>query len=280
MGPYRDTVARKTLSADTADGRLGLEVEADLCRLSLGERQTVVIGARFVTLSRLGRRGKVSRRELPLGKARLYLARGFPGRELALWYQSPAGLIERLWGVRTRSLLDDGALAAVRDLDRLADAIAEMLARRGGGARGATELGRGQHRVLLVDEGERLVVHARPLFRERLRRVFEVARDGSLVLPGRKAEVRARFRSRFDVTAAGDRIRFVGEDGDEVAALYLPWVSPEDRVELARRFAELVDPAPRDAASARTVAPSVRRPRVVGLLRPGWPLPSSGIFNR
>jgi hypothetical protein len=46
------------------------------------------------------------------------------------------------------------------------------------------------------------------------------------------------------VTVSGDRIRFTGGDGRDLASLWLPWIAVEDRHELVRRFGELVDPAP------------------------------------
>jgi hypothetical protein len=89
-----------------------------------------------------------------------------------------------------------------------------------------------------------MIVFARPLFRERPRRVLEVGRDGSLVVPGRRGDRSARFESRAQVIVSGDRIRFTGGDGRDLVSLWLPWIALEDRHELVRRFGELVDPAP------------------------------------
>jgi hypothetical protein len=253
-GPYRDASARAVKRAAGRDGEVVLELEPEHAILSLGGRLRLVVAGRYLSLSRPGRR---SRRELALDRVRLYVTRSVPTRDLALWCEVRAGVVERLVGIRPRPLLDEGGLAAMRELDQLAGELAAALAGHGHGAESAIELGRGQHRVLVVEHAERLVVYARPIFRERPRRVFEVCRDGSLVVVGRGRDRRARFASHFAVTASGDRIRFADQAGHEVASLYLPWIAPEDRAELAF-------PLPADPPAA---APHIDD------VRGAWPLP-------
>jgi hypothetical protein len=271
MAPYRDAVAAERLTAPIADGTLELVVEPRAVELR-HRRGGVRLAGREIVVTRQGRRAPQHRR-LELEPGALRVTRGYPGRELALWLEIRPGVVERVWSAQPRSLLDDGGLEAARALDRLAARLVEATGDRGGPA---TELGHGGHRVLLADHGDRLVVYARPLFRERPRRCFEVCSDGTLVVPGRGGDRRARFRSRFDVVAGGDRIRFAGESGDDVAQLYLPWISPEDRAELARRCAELVDPVPPDQSRASPLA----RPAGAAMtprLAAGWPLPLSRV---
>lgn len=269
VGPYRDAVAVERVVAEITGGRLELEIAPEHLTLAADGRRVVVAGKRLV-VTRKGRRREI-RREHALDHARLHLARGFPGRELALWLEATPGVVERVWGVEPRSLLDDGGLDAGRALDRLVTRLRDALGERGGAA---TELGEGGHRVLLADRRDRLVVYARPLFRERPRRVLEVCADGTLAIPAKGGDRRARFRSRYDVIASGDHIRFAGERGDDVAHLFLPWIAPEDRAELARRFAELVDPAPPDETGHAIVRAPARGP-LSARLAAAWPLPLS-----
>ncbi len=222
---------------------MSLELGPRQLRLALGDRVGLTVMGRAATWLRRRRSG-LQRRELALEHARLWPARSYPTGDLALWYESRFGLVERLGGVRPVQAFEPGALGEWRALDRVADELVRGLAAHAGGALQAIELGRGQHRVLLVEFAGRLVIHARPLFRERPRRVLEVARDGTLLVPGRLRDRNARFDSRASVTVCGDRIRFANGDDGDLHCLWLPWIALEDRQELARRFAELVDPSP------------------------------------
>jgi hypothetical protein len=143
----------------------------------------------------------------------------------------------------------------------------------------AIELGNGGHRVLLVRFDDRLVLHARPIFRERPRRIVEVCLDGTLVIPGRRGDRRGRVESRFGIAAITDRILFSDPREAEVASLWLPWIAPEDRQELARRFGDLIDPLPPEPAeSAETGRTEPLGPWSSGLgrfpprrgFRPAW----------
>jgi hypothetical protein len=241
--PYRELAAVPLCQAASREGKVRLEVGPQHVRIELGERQHLMVSGRAATWVR-HRRGADHRRELGLDGARLWAARSFPTRDLALWYECRPGHVERLGGVRPVAPFEPGALAAWQALDRLAGELGEALAPHAGEATGAVELGRGAHRVLLLELGERLVVYARPLFRERLRRALEVSLDGSLVVPGRHRDRSTRFASRAHVRVCGDRIRFTGGDGRDLVSLWLPWIALEDRQELVRRFGELVDPAP------------------------------------
>ncbi|HTE51746.1 MAG TPA: hypothetical protein VK698_12920 [Kofleriaceae bacterium] len=283
-GLYREAASGPLVAAPSRDGAVTLEVGPRHVRLSLGERQRLTVSGSAATWVR--QRGRADhRRELTLGPARLWPARSFPTRGLAIWYEPRPGQVERLGGVRATTPFEPDALAGWRALDRLAEELARALAAHvahvGAGLDDAgpaetVELGRGQHRVLLVDLGDRLVVYARPLFRERPRRALEVDRDGWLIVPGRgrqrdgdgEGDRTRRFSSRDQVSASGDRLRFTGDDGRDLASLWLPWIAAEDRQELARRLGELVDPAPPEPEYEPRTGP---RPWVSGLGR--TPLP-------
>lgn len=265
--------------APSRDGPVRVEAGAHGVRVDLGTRYRLSVSGGRAVWKRL-RRGR--RRTLALGRARLWVARAHPTRELALWYEVEPGRVERLGGVRPVPLFDTGALAAWRALDRAAAELSRALAPWSGEVEEATEIGRGGHRVLVVRFAERLVLYARPLFRERPRRTLEVCRDGTIVMPGRERDRRAHFESRFGVSVSGDRVVFSDGDDHRVASLLLPWIAPEDRQELARRFAELVDPAPPEpSGDSRTMplrpwASGLGRASPIAALLPG-PLPLSAL---
>lgn len=277
--PYREPPSAAPALAPSRDGPVRVEAGADGVRLELGARYRLAVSGGRAVWTRI-RRGR--RRTLSLGRARLWVARAHPTRELALWYECQPGRVERLGAARPVALFDTGALAAWRALDRAAAELARALGPWAGEVEEATELGRGGHRVLLVRHPDRLVVYARPLFRERPRRVLEVCGDGTIVVPGRDADRRARFHTRFGVSVSGDRVVFCDRDDRRVAVLLLPWIAPEDRQELARRFGDLVDPAPPEpAGESRTMplrpwASGLGRPAPISALLPG-PLPLSAL---
>ena len=300
-GPYREAHRVPQVEARCRGGSARLVVGPGEMELLLGARWRLWrTGARIVIeRGGAGRRHR-HRRELDSARSRLWVARSFPAGDLAIWCEVRPGVVERLGGIRALPLLDEEAMAARRELDRLAAAAAAALAEAGGeagvgagpvreagaggaargdavgaggAARGdavavgrpglAVEVGAGQHRVLVVDRGDRLVVYARPLFRERPRRVLEVCADGGLVLPrqGRRGDRRRRFgRSRFRVTVSGDRVLFAADDGRDVASVWLPWIGEDERVELARRFGALVDPPATAAELAGAEAGAVAAP--------------------
>jgi hypothetical protein len=148
----------------------------------------------------------------------------------------------RVAGLRPVELLDAEGLAASRDLEHLLKRMAAALASHGRGTVAATELGQGADRVLLLDDGDKLELFARPLFREWTRRVLVVSSDGTVVVIRRRGgHHRTECRSRFGVTVLGDRIRFAGPRGEDRASVWLPWIAPEDRRELARRIGDRLD---------------------------------------
>ncbi len=275
--PYRELAAAPTYQAPSRDGTVSLDVGPQHVRLELGERLRLTVAGSVATWVR-HRRGGQRRRELTLAQRCLWAVRSFPTGDLAIWYERRPGLVERLGGVKPVAPFDAGALAAWRALDRVAEELARALAEHAGGATEAVELGRGHHRVLLVQLADRLVVHARPLFRERPRRALEVCRDGSLVLPGRSRDVRGRLATRSQVTASGDRICFTTGNGRDLLSLWLPWIAIEDRQEIARRFGDLVDPLPPEPdyeprSTLRPWASGLGRPAPAGMIPA--PLPHS-----
>ena len=242
-GPYRSVTSRSLVKAEAFEGRITLEVGPRHVELELGPRLKVIVSARGANVIRRTR-GRERSRRLEVRPSRLWLARSHPGRAISLWHETRPGMVERLGGVTPGPLLEVDALSRWKAVDKFAARANDALAPWTGGAREATELGTGGHRVLLVRMPDRLLLYARPLFRERPRRVLEVCCDGSLVVSGKHADRRGQFHDRFGAAVSGDRLVFLDKRQAPVAALWLPWISVEDRRELARRFGELVDPSP------------------------------------
>ena len=240
-GPYRALAAPEVLEAPAREGRARLEVAPDAALLEVGDRLRIAVTDAFVTLERRDRRRR-RRRSLRLSGTRLLVARAYPTGGVGLWFEEQPGVMRRLAGLSTVEMLDADGLAGVRKLERLAGRLRAVLQPLGRGAVAAAEFGAGQHRVLLIDDGARYELFARPLFRERPRKVLEVSAGGEVVATTRRGhEARTRSRSRFDVTVRGDRIRFADRRGRDRAGVILPWIARADREELARRFGERVD---------------------------------------
>jgi hypothetical protein len=116
--------------------------------------------------------------------------------------------------------------------------------------RRATEIGSpasgGLDKVLAVDHGERVVLYARGLFRDRARFAMTVHDDGRIAVRGGRRDRGApapevTVRSRHGVTVVGDYIRFADPHGADLARVAMPWLTPEDRAELAHRIGQRID---------------------------------------
>lgn len=238
-GPYRGISAREVLTAPTRDGRARLEIGPEAATLELDSRWRVTVAGGYLSLERLGRR---RRRSWKLEARRLVPARAFPGGGLGLWLEEKPRMMRRLAGFRPVEILAPEGLEGVRALERLGSRLRVAIRGHARGALRGEELGQGQHRVLLLDDGSCHRLYARPLFREHPRLSLEVHDDGTVVTYRRGRRFRrAHCRSRYDVLVGGDFIRFVDRRGDDRAALPLPWISAADRDEIAARVAERVD---------------------------------------
>ena len=186
------------------------------------------------------RRSKTKRESFRID-GRLVVARDVPHEDLGVWVELPGGM-RRIFGVEPVSLLEPGGLDALAALDRVAIQLRTALADYQKDIYRAVEIGRGLDKVLLADHGDRYVLYARRLFRDRARFALVIYDDGRVILPGKRVEV--TVRSKFGVMVTGDYLRFVSPDGRDLARLSIPWIMPEDRDELARRIGQLVDATP------------------------------------
>ncbi len=247
MGPYREASAADVLEAPTRDGAARLEVGPRAIILELVGQIRLSVTDGYVALQPLNRRRKP--RSYTLDGRRLLVARADPTEEIGVWYEVKPEVMRRIFGLRPPELLDRRAWEAWQVLDRLYQRLRDALADHRGRASGAIEYGRGADRVLVTDDGERYVIYVRRLFRERPRRALEVYADGTVVTPGRR-DVRTRLSSRFAITVSGDAIRFADPHGQDLARLWLPWITEEERMALARRLGERVDRSQPEPAPA------------------------------
>lgn len=247
---YRDDEGDR-LEALTAEGPLRLEVEPRALKLDVGSR-TLHIVDRVVTLLEHRKKKPDVRSSIKIA-GRLVTARDVPHEDLGIWIELPGGM-RRIFGVEPVSLLEPEGLEALATLDRLAARLRTALADHAGDIRRAIEIGRGLDKVLLADHGDRYVVYARRLFRDRARRALEIFDDGRvLIMRDGKHVEEVRIRSRHGVTVWGDYVRFAAADGADLARVSIPWIDAEDRRELARRIGQLVD-ASGDHAGPRLAA--------------------------
>lgn len=245
---YRDDTA-DALEAPTAQGTLRIEVAPKQTKLTVADR-TLLISERFATLVEHHRRHTTRDRRTSMElTGRLVIARDVPREDLGVWLEVEPGTpregMRRIFGVEPLSLLDPRGLDALAALDRLAQRLrAEVLA-LSRDIRRAVEIGSsavgGLDKVLIADHGDRIVVYARRLFRDRARAAMSIHEDGRITVVDGKKLKEVRVQSRFGVTVWGDYIRFADPQGTDLARVSIPWIAPEDRKELVRRIGQLVD---------------------------------------
>lgn len=242
--PYRAAVSQAQLEARTDVGTIKLVVAPQHTRLEVGPRVWTIANDTLTVVTQTKKRPK--KRSVLLRGAHLYVARAWPTNEISLWLERRAGVIQRLLGLPPIPGMSEETMETWRELDRLASRLQEALADYSEGAT-AFELGNGQHRVFALQTDGRLVVFARPVFREKPRRVVELQSDGTLLIPGRRGKDRSITMERgLEVIATGDRIQFCHRDGEQVAGIFLPWIGSAEREELTRRLQALVPtPSPR-----------------------------------
>jgi hypothetical protein len=236
---YRDGHGH-VLEAPTAGGTLRIELASHDIKVSAGSRTLHVVDQVATVLEH---RRKTRRESFRLDGFRLVVARDVPHEDLGIWVELPGGM-RRIFGAEPVSLLEPEGLDALAALDRLAQRLRAALAEYAGEVYRAVEIGRGLDKVLLADHGDRYVIYARRLFRDRARRALEIHDDGRIVIHGGKQPVKVTVRSRFGITVVGDYLRFAAPDGRDLARISIPWIWPEDRHELARRIGQLVDASP------------------------------------
>ncbi|HEU4733732.1 MAG TPA: hypothetical protein VFT22_37830 [Kofleriaceae bacterium] len=245
---YRDD-AGDVCEAPTAEGPLRAELLPRHLRLAVASR-SLEISDLFVTAALHHRRRPARDRRASLRIAgRVIVARGVPREGIGIWVElAPEGRagFRRVFGVEPVSLLEPDGLTALAALDRLAQRVRQDLDDRAPGVRRAVELGSpasgGLDMVLVIDHADHCAVYARRLFRDRARLVICAHDDGRIVLPeaapgGRELTV----RSRHGVTIVGDHVRFTDPHGTDLAKVAIPWITFEDRVELARRVGQRID---------------------------------------
>jgi hypothetical protein len=235
--PYRAAISQVELEAPTEDGPVLLRVEPQHSILELGG-QTWTVGNDHLTVVQAPKKegGRPKKKSLRLRKARLFVARAWPTPDVGLWVERRPRVVERLVGLRPIAGMSEETVKAWRKLDRLAAELSRALSGHAEGVQSAVELGKGQHRVVAVRMEESIQLYARPVFREKPRRIIEVHSDGTLEVPRRGGIRRIDMSKGVEIIASGDRLQFCRPDGEDVAGLFLPWIGRADREELVRRF--------------------------------------------
>jgi hypothetical protein len=230
---YRGDDANLAFEAPTARG---------LLRMVLAPRQiTLTAGGRTLQISdQLAVLSDAKNQESLRIAGRVLVARDVPHEDLAVWIEvadKQPGM-RRIFGVEPVSLLEAGGLEALKRLDtvfhQLRTAIADLFP---GSNERAIEIGRGLDKILFVDQGDHHAVYARRLFRDRARLVLSIYAGGRIVI-AEGPEVTVTWR--LGITVSGDYIRFIDERGTDLAKLAIPWITREDREELAKRIGALV----------------------------------------
>lgn len=241
MTAYRDGDGHGSIEAPTRTGTLSLTIGPRELRLALEPRSLSLQGEVFCLEDGQRRRaGSGKKASERLGSRRLLVARDVPREDLGVWLELDDGGMRRVFGAEPLDPDTEDGLAALRALDALAARLRQALAGRAGDVRRAIEVGRGLDKALLLDDGARLVLYKRELFRDRARRACEVHRDGAVAVVGPDGEQRVIVRDRHAISVAGEAIRFADPTRVEPVRVAVPWVSREDREELARRFGERV----------------------------------------
>lgn len=234
---YRGDDGGQPLEAPTSEGVLRATIAPNRIELTVAKRR-LVLEHRTLTLVD----AKDRRASLRI-EGKLVVARDVPREDLGLWVEMPGpngAAMRRVFGVEPVSLFAADGLAALKRLDTLAQRLKASLSDLAGDIRKAIELGRGLDKVLLADHGDRYVIYARRLFRDRARFALAIYRDGRVVLPDGKELREFRVTSRFGITVRGDYVRFADPHGTDLGRVAIPWIAAEDRDEIARRIGQLV----------------------------------------
>jgi hypothetical protein len=239
---YRGEDAGDALGALTADGPLKVHLGPNRIDLSAGGK-TLHIADGVATLDELKKQKHERRASYKLDGI-LVFARGWPREGFGIWAELAAEKgeatrpIQRVFGVEPADLFAGGGLAALAKLDSIAQRVRVHLDPITKLHRGV-EIGAGHplDKVLFADLGDRHALYTRKLFRDRARLALTVHHDGRIVVPD-APEV--TLTNRFSITVRGDYLRFADKTGVDVARVAVPWVGPEERVELARRIGQLV----------------------------------------
>ncbi len=240
---YRGDDANLVFEAPTARGPLRMELAPRQITLSAGGR-TLQITDQLVTLREAT--GAKNQESLRITGC-LLIARDVPHEDLAVWIEladKQPGM-RRVFGVEPVSLLEPGGLDALKRLDSLFHRLRAAVADLSGGDREragplgprAIEIGRGLDKVLFADHGDHHAVYARKLFRDRARLALSIYEGGRMLISEGPEIVIA---NKFGITVSGDYIRFIDAAGTDLAKLAIPWITREDREELARRIGALV----------------------------------------
>ena len=253
---YRDD-AGAAAEAPTADGVLRAELAPRHVKLVIAGRSLDITEEFAAVVDHHRRQPARDRRASYRLTGRLIVARDVPREGFGIWVEiEPGGAhpgMRRIFGVEPVNLLEPTGLAALAALDRVAQRVRHELAHLAADVQRAWELGSpaagGLDKVLVIDHGDRWAIYARRLFRDRARLALTVHDDGRIAVHDGDRTREVLVRSRHGVTVVGDFVRFADAHGADLARIAIPWLTPEDRGELARRIGQRIDREAGDAAA-------------------------------
>ncbi|HSD88329.1 MAG TPA: hypothetical protein VLB44_12465 [Kofleriaceae bacterium] len=258
---YRGDDSADALEAPSAEGLLRVALGPNRLDLTVAQR-SLHIADGTATLVEHKKKKQERRASIKLDGP-LVVARGFPREAFGIWIELPPDppkkatknkkkpdtsdpvadirAMQRVFGVEPPDLLAGDGLANLAKLDTVAHRVRTHLENFAPVRRGI-EIGSGHalDKVLLADHGDRYVVYARRLFRDRARYAMTIHADGRILVPDGRVLKEVTVTSKFGVTVRGDYVRFADPHGTDLARVSVPWIGPEDRDELARRIGQLV----------------------------------------
>jgi hypothetical protein len=236
---YRSDERAEPVVATTAAGKLSVEIGAQHIRLSVPNK-TLVFAEQYATVTEHNKRDRRSSWRL---EGMVVVARDVPRDDVGIWIEARDGML-RIFDAAPTSLLDDGGLTALRAFDSVVQRVRTGLLSYSSSVVSAIEVGRGLDKVLMIEHASHIELYARPLFRDRVRPILRATQRGEITVIGAKDPISCT--SRYGITVQGDYIRFFDRHGADLARVAIPWITPEDRKELVRRIATMVD---RESAS-------------------------------
>lgn len=255
---YRGDDSADALEAPTAEGLLRVTLGPNRLDLTVAQRSLHIADGTATIVEH--KKKKQERRASIKIEGPIVVARGFPREAFGIWIELPPDApkksntkkekpspvaeiraMQRVFGVEPPDLLTGDGLANLAKLDTVAQRVRAHLEHFSHVRRGI-EIGSGHalDKVLLADHGDRYMVYARRLFRDRARYAMTIHADGRILVPDGKELKEVTVTSKFGVTVRGDYVRFADRHGTDLARVSVPWIGPEDRDELARRIGQLV----------------------------------------
>ena len=184
------------------------------------------------------RPGNRSEKSFKLREGSVLVTRGWPKASIGVWGEVKHKRFKSILNLEHHNGLATDKIPEWSDFDKFHRALLAKCVELGYCTSWGYEYGVGQHRVLYLANEDSVQLYARRLFRERHELVLGVYSD-SLVHHMSQEKTRVKKIEdgvNVELLLTGDRIRMVNQEGDDIHDLYLPWISSEDRRDIAWRL--------------------------------------------